>query len=151
MFGLVSLNTTAALGQSDGARRQAGLWQQTQTLVMLETPQASAAVSTAARATLGRAVVSERVCVTQAEVNRDTLASRIGMVALAGPDFRWTRLELSDAVLKATGAMGRGTIALEGKLTPILTDIVATSNIIDPVIGPARRVQRTVIARLGPC
>jgi hypothetical protein len=150
-FGLVSLGIDRAYAQTEGARRQAGIWQQTQTLLVLETPQAAPALAAVARASIGRPIVSDRVCVPATAVSRDTLASRVSPITPTSPTFRWTRLELRITVLTALGTDVSGSFNVEGKITPILTDIITTSQIADPVIGQARRVQRTVIVRLGPC
>jgi hypothetical protein len=147
----VSLSFSEALAQSEGAHRQAGIWQQTQTLLAIDMPQAAPAMASAARASIGRAIVSDRVCVSASAVSRDTLATRLSAVTPTVPTFRWTRLELQGANVKALGADLRGNLTIEGKITPILTDIVAISQTTDPVMGPARRVQRTINARLGPC
>jgi hypothetical protein len=150
-FGLVSLGIDRAFAQTQSARRQAGIWQQTQTLLALEMPQAAPAIAAAARASVGHAIVSDRVCVPATAVSRDTLVSRVAPITPTSPTFRWTRLDLRITVLTALGNDVSGSFNAEGKITPILTDIITTSQIADPVIGPARRVQRTVIVQLGPC
>jgi hypothetical protein len=140
-----------ALGQSDGIRRQAGTWQKTQTLLAIETPQAAPSLRAAARASIGRAIVSDRICLTSQDVSRDTLATRLSAFAPTDTDFRWTQLEFGGMRVTASGISARGRVAVEGRLTPVLTEIVATTNMIDPVIGEARRVHRTIMMRLGPC
>jgi hypothetical protein len=151
LLGLVGVSTDRAFAQSEGARRQAGMWQQTQTLLVLETPQAAPAIAAAARASIGRPVVSDRVCIPAAAVSRDSLATRLLAITPTSPTFRWTRLDLRETLVTALGIDLSGRVSVDGKVTPILTDIIATSQITDPVIGPARRVQRTIIVRLGPC
>lgn len=150
-FAFTSLRIDPALAQTESARRQAGFWQQTQTLLAIETPQAAPAIAAAARASIGRPVVSDRVCIPAAAVSRDTLASRLSPITPTSPTFRWTRLELLVTKITAVGIDVSGSVNVEGKVTPILTDIIATSQVTDPIIGPARRVQRTTIVRLGPC
>jgi hypothetical protein len=151
LFGLASLGIDRAFAQTEGARRQAGIWQQTQTLLSIEMPQAVPAIAAAARASIGRPIVSERVCIPATAVSRDNLATRLSPITPTSPTFRWTRLDLLETKVTALGVDLSGSVRVEGRVTPILTDILATSQIADPVIGPARRVQRTVIVRLGPC
>jgi hypothetical protein len=139
------------VAQSDGVRRQAGLWQQTQTLLAIDTPQAPLAIATAARANIGRPVVSERVCIPATAVSRDTVMSRLSIITPNTPNFRWTRLDLQTNLVTALGIDLQGSLAVEGKITPILTEVIATSQTNDPIVGRARRVQRTLIVRLGPC
>jgi hypothetical protein len=148
-FGCIGVST--AFGQADPVRRQAGLWQQTQTLLAFDTPQAPPAITAAVRATIGRPIVSERVCVPASAAARDTVATRLAPVTPASIGFRWARLDLRETLIIAQASDTRGSLSVEGKITPILTDIVATTQTTDPAIGPARRVQRTLIVRLGPC
>jgi hypothetical protein len=151
LIGLSLLGTNNAVAQTEGVRRQAGLWQQTQTLLAIETPQAPQAIATAARANIGRPIVSERVCVPATSVSRDTLASRLSVIMPDAPNFHWTRLDLQASVVTALGIDLHGSLTVEGKITPILTEVIATSQTNDPIVGRARRVQRTLIIRLGPC
>jgi hypothetical protein len=148
---LVNQGVGRAIAQTDNVRRQAGVWQQTQTLLAIETPQAAPAIAVAARASVGLPIVSERVCVPATAVSRDTLAARLTPITPNLSTFRWTRLDLRGTSVTALGLHASGSINVQGKITPILMDITATSQLTDPVVGPGRRVQRTVIVRLGPC
>jgi hypothetical protein len=79
------------------------------------------------------------------------LVSRLAIITPQGSNFMWARLSLQDINLRASGSDGQRSIDVEGKITPILTDIQVSTTTSDPVFGQVRRVQRTQITRLGSC
>lgn len=148
---LVSLHTHATAQQNEPVQRQPGLWQQTQTLLAIDTPQASASLRAAARASVGRPVVSEQICLKASDVARDTLLTRLMATMPTASGYRWIQLELQETRLRATASSPRGEVSVQGTLSPILTDVTVTSTMVDPTIGQARRVHRTAVVRIGPC
>jgi hypothetical protein len=136
---------------TENSRRQAGLWQQVQTLTIFEIPRAQPAIAKAAKNSLGRPVVSPPECVTSVATRADSLVSRLAIITPQGSNFMWARLSLQDTNLRASGFDGQRSIDVEGKITPILTDIQVSTTTSDPVFGQVRRVQRTQITRLGSC
>jgi hypothetical protein len=142
---------TPKIESIENSRRQAGLWQQIQTLTVFDLPRAQPAIAKAAKTSLGRPVVSPPECVTPAQTRTDNLASRLAIITPQGTNFVWARLNFENTMVRASGSDARSLIEVDGKITPVLTDIQVSTITTDPVFGQVRRVQRTRISWLGSC
>lgn len=161
---LYLLALVAACSQSSpstGLARQPGNWKMVHTVTAFEASGVSGGMAdmvAAGQASIGKPDVGGPVCVTAEISDKDTLTERLNEAIRLGPEWKIARSEFKDGKVSFQALMddpvqGRGTIAINGSLSPIATDLTVTSDVREPLPGKGhiQTVMRQEATRVGDC
>lgn len=146
---------------ADLAQRQPGSWQLIHYVIDFQAtgltgPMAS--MATAGKASVGKKDFGGPVCLSAAQAAKDTLTSRLNEAIRFGPEWKVAKSTVTDGRVDFAATLddpqsGRATMTITGKITPTTSDLLVTTDSVQPQPGKGRirTVMKQENTRVGDC